>query len=164
MKPQLVTVVLKKIVKPWSDHGFQNIFKIAVTNCGFMVIMIKNILKNNIKIIIPLKQGRFKNIMKPQLLTRKIVKPHSVIVVLKIFLKLLKSQSVTVVFYTKKTRMNDYVDRKYYFDKYFEMTTILTIFFYQRIILDLSSILESWQTRWARRICKMVEREFLSFW
>ena len=164
VKPQLVTVVLKKIVKPWSDHGFQNIFKTAVTNCGFMVIMIKNILKNNIKIIIPLKQGRFKNIMKPQLLTRKIVKPHSVTVVLKIFLKLLKSQSVTVVFYTKKTRMNDYVDRKYYFDKYFEMTTILTIFFYQRIILDLSSILESWQTRWARRICKMVEREFLSFW
>ena len=164
MKPQLVTVVLKKIVKPWSDHGFQNIFKTAVTNCGFMVIMIKNILKNNIKIIIPLKQGQFKNIMKPQLLTRKIVKPHCVTVVLKIFLKLLKSQSVTVVFYTKKTRMNDYVDRKYYFDKYFEMTTILTIFFYQQIILDLSSILESWQTRWARRICKMVEGEFLSFW
>ena len=159
-----MAVVLKKIIKPSSVTVVFIIFlkpRLLTVVYGYFD---KKYFKNNIKIIIPLKQGWFKNIMKPQLLTRKIVKPHSVIVVLKIFLKLLKSQSVTVVFYTKKTRMNDYVDRKYYFDKYFEMTTILTIFFYQRIILDLSSILESWQTRWARRICKMVEREFLSFW
>ena len=102
--------------------------------------------------------------MKPHLLTRKIVKPHYVTMVLRMFLKLLKSQSIMVIFYIKKTRINDYVDRKYYFDKYFEMTTILIIFFYQWIILDLNSVLESWQTRWARRQCKMVEGEFLSFW
>ena len=69
--------------------------------------------------------------MKPHLLTRKIVKPHYVTMVLRMFLKLLKSQSIMVIFYTKKTRINDYMDRKYYFDKYFEMGTILTIFFLQ---------------------------------
>ena len=41
VKPQLVTVVLKKIIKPQS----QDIFKTAVTKCGFMVIMVKNIFK-----------------------------------------------------------------------------------------------------------------------
>ena len=45
VKPQLITVVLKKIVKPWFDRGFQDIFKTVVINYGFMVIMIKNILK-----------------------------------------------------------------------------------------------------------------------
>ena len=41
-----MTVVLKKIVKPPSmTVGFYDIFKTTITNCGFMVIMIKNILK-----------------------------------------------------------------------------------------------------------------------
>ena len=44
---------------------------------------------------------------------KKIIKPQFVIVVLKIFLKLLKSQSPTVVFYTKKKIYVDaYVDTK----------------------------------------------------
>ena len=37
--------------------------------------------------------------------------------VLRIFLKLLKPQSPTVVFYTKKIHMDAYVDTKDYFDK-----------------------------------------------
>ena len=71
---------------------------------------------------------------------RKIVKPWSLILLLRLFLKLLKPQSPAVVFNTKKkSHMDDYVDRKYYYEKYFEMGTILTVFFYKRIILDLNS-------------------------
>ena len=39
---------------------FKDIFKTTITNCDFMVIMIKKF-KNNIKITIPLKQGWTKN-------------------------------------------------------------------------------------------------------
>ena len=39
-------------------------FRLFLINCGFMVIMIKNILKI-IKIIIPLKWDRLKIILKP---------------------------------------------------------------------------------------------------
>ena len=61
---------------------------------------------------------------------RKIIKPWSLTMVLRLFLKLLKPQSPTVVFYTKKkSHMDDYVDRKYCFEKYFEIGSILTIFF-----------------------------------
>ena len=82
-----------------------------------MVIMI-----NNNKITIPLKRGRLKIILKPQLLTvvlRKIVKSQSVTVGLRIFLKLLKPRSPTVVFYTlKKIHVDTYMNTKDYFDKY----------------------------------------------
>ena len=58
----------------------ENNCKTTVTNCGFMVVLIK-IIKNNIKITTPL--------VKPQLLTvvlREIVKPQFQIVVLRIFM------------------------------------------------------------------------------
>ena len=48
-----------------------------------------------------------------------------------------------MIFYSKKkkTHVDDYVNRKDYFDKYFGRDTILTIFFFfQMIILDLNSI------------------------
>ena len=47
-----------------------------------------------------------------------------------------------MVFYTKKNKIHvdAYMDTKDYFDKYFEMSTILTIFFfYQWIIFNLNS-------------------------
>ena len=50
-------------------------------------------------------------------------------VVLRIFLKLLKSQSLTMIFYTKKIHIYAYVNIKDYIEKYFEMITIFTIFF-----------------------------------
>ena len=43
IKPQSVIVVLKKIVKPqFMIVVFKDIFKTTITNCDFMVIMIKN--------------------------------------------------------------------------------------------------------------------------
>ena len=55
--------------------------------------------------------------------------------VLRIFLKLLKPQSPTVVFYNKnkiKIHVDSYVNRKDYFDKYFGRSTILIIFILQK--------------------------------
>ena len=71
---------------------------------------------------------------------KKIVKSQSQITILRIFLKLLKSRSPMVVFYTKKKiYMDAHVDTKDYFDKYFEMSTILIIFFNLWIILVLKN-------------------------
>ena len=39
----------------------KNNCKIIVTNCGFMVVLIKKYFKNNIKITIPLKYVQIKN-------------------------------------------------------------------------------------------------------
>ena len=53
---------------------------------------------------------------------------------LRIFLKLLKPQSPTVVFYNKnkiKIHVDSYMNRKDYFDKYFGSSTIISIFFLQ---------------------------------
>ena len=73
---------------------------------------------------------------------KKIVKPLSATVVFMIFLK---PQLPKVVFYTKKNKNKIYVDAymntKDQFDKYFEMGTILTIFFNKWIILDINSVI-----------------------
>ena len=59
--------------------------------------------------------------------------------VLRIFLKLLKITNNGFLYF-KKIHMNGYVDTKDYFDKYFEIDIILTIFFfYQSIISYLNS-------------------------
>ena len=47
----------------------------------------------------------------------------------------------------KKTHVDDYVVRKYYFDKYFGGDTILTIFFFQSIIFAFNSCLSAWERR-----------------
>ena len=68
---------------------------------------------------------------------RKIVKPQ--FMVLRIFLKFLKITNNGFLYF-KKIYINAYVDTKDYFDKYFEIDTILTIFFfYQSSISDLNS-------------------------
>ena len=70
---------------------------------------------------------------------RKITKSQSQNVVLKIFVKLLKSQLLLMIFYVlKKFYVDACMNIKYYFDKYFEIR-FLPFFFYQWIILYLNS-------------------------